>query len=140
RGMLRVGIGEKEPRACSLLHADPKGVIFAYQPSGKLFVSRRRRLATSFIQPRTISPVASEDWSLTTRICPISGCPASDSRQAAMTASSLRAGTMAVTMSGRGAIPGCFIADRLELSLAISVFVGCGRSVSDAAKMRYHHT
>ncbi len=50
-----------------------------------------------FASSRRISEVRSEDWSFIAMISAISGCAASDAMQAAMDASSLRAGTMAVT-------------------------------------------
>ena len=50
-----------------------------------------------FARSRRMSAVRSEDWSFTAMISTISGCAASDAMQAAMEASSLRAGTMAVT-------------------------------------------
>src|SRR5205085_12174436 len=96
------------------------------QPSGKSFVSISRRFGISFMQLRTTSAVASEDWSFTTRICAISGWCANDSMQAAITASSLRAGTMAVTTCGAEAMTGCFTWDRLGLSLAMFVGAGTG--------------
>src|ERR1700674_5940219 len=70
------------------------------QPSGTACVSRRRRFGTADISPRTISPVLSADWSFTTRIWLISGWQASDAMHAAMDASSLRAGTMALMVAG----------------------------------------
>ena len=71
------------------------------QPAGTPCVSRRRSFGMLAMSPRTISAVLSVDWSLTTRISAISGWRASDSIQAAMDGSSLRAGTMALMAAGR---------------------------------------
>src|SRR3989449_4733630 len=58
--------------------------------------SRTRSRGICDVNFSRIATVASAEWSFTTRISPISGCRASDSTQAAMTPSSLRAGTMAL--------------------------------------------
>src|SRR5271157_294630 len=75
------------------------------QPGGSSVDSRRRTWGNLDASPRTISAVRSEDSSLTTRISAISGCCANDSTQAAMTASSSRAGTMAEIRGELGAEP-----------------------------------
>src|SRR5580658_11289970 len=78
-------------------------LFFPTQPAGTSCVSSKRKCGILAIRLCTISAVLSVDWSLMTRISAISGCRASDSTQEAMTASSFRAGTMALIEDAREA-------------------------------------
>src|ERR1700676_131633 len=88
-------------------------LFFPTQPAGTSCVSSNRRCGILVIKLRTISAVLSVDWSFTTIISGISRCSTSDSMHAAMTASSFRAGTMAVIDGGREAEGGAEFGDYL---------------------------
>src|SRR5580700_9839781 len=88
-------------------------LFFPIQPAGTSCVSSKRKCEILAIRLRTISAVLSVDWSLMTRISAISGCRASDSTQEAMTASSFRAGTMALIDGAREAEGGAEFGDSL---------------------------
>src|SRR5215813_13661223 len=74
-------------------------LFFPTQPAGNSAASSNRTFINSAERQRTISAVRSVDWSLTTSTSEISSCTASDLTHAAITASSFRAGTTALTHS-----------------------------------------
>src|ERR1700675_1074207 len=88
-------------------------LFFPTQSVGTSCVSSKRKCGILVIRLRTISAVLSVDWSLMTRISAISPCRASDSTQEATTASSFRAGTMALIDGAREAEGGAEFGDSL---------------------------
>src|SRR5579863_8018247 len=81
-----------------MLRTEGTALFLPTQPGGGGVASITRSRGICFARSARTCAVPSDDWSFTAMICVISGCATSDSMHAAITASSLRAGTMAVTV------------------------------------------